>query len=100
MAGGCYQSLPPVCLNCARLSVRQCPPLRRGYVAFRAHSAPHGVIGARFLPASAFPGVRLDPTDDGNSVAYEDPAIHWTQATQLTRTLHDCIAVDLDGMLA
>jgi hypothetical protein len=87
---------PPVCLSCARLSVRLCPPLRRGFVLVRAHSMVHGVIGVLFRPGQTFPAVELAEDDDGKPVAHTDPAIQWTQATQLTRTLHRCTPVDLD----
>lgn len=87
---------PPVCLECARMSARLCPPLRRGYIAVRAHSTLHGVIGVRFQAARPYPAVRLAADDGGQPVAYGDQALRWTQATQLTRTLHHCTPVDLN----
>ncbi|HEX5408059.1 MAG TPA: hypothetical protein VFX16_37830 [Pseudonocardiaceae bacterium] len=92
---GAANPYPPVCLACARLSVRLCPPLRRGFAVIRAHSTACGVIGVRFRPGPSYPAVILD-NDDGEPVTYEDPAIRWMQATQLVRTLHDCTFVDLD----
>jgi hypothetical protein len=88
---------PPVCLRCARLSVRLCPPLRRGFVAVRAHSTPHGVIGVLFREGISAPVVSRN--DDGAAIAYTDPAIRWTQAMQLTRTLHGSTIVDLDRLV-
>jgi hypothetical protein len=90
---------PPVCLACARLSVRLCPPLRRGYIAVRAQSRPHGVIGVRFHAPYRF-GPPEVVVDNGDAIAYTDPAIRWVQATQLTRTLYDCTFLDLDEVTA
>jgi hypothetical protein len=86
---------PPVCRDCARWSVRLCPPLRRGYVAVRARSRPHGVIGVRFYPRHWL-GVR---DESGDPVAYTDPAVRWVLATQVTRTLYDCTFVDLERVV-
>jgi hypothetical protein len=93
---GAANPYPPVCMACARLSVRQCPPLRRGFVAVRPHSSMHGVIGVRFWPGRTYPTVRLAVDDGGEPVAHVDPVIQWMQATQLTRILHRCVPVDLD----
>lgn len=89
---------PPVCTGCAARSVRACPPLRRGFTAFRAQSTLYGVIGVQFLPGPAYPEVVLAEDDGGRPVAFSHPAIHWTQATQLTRTMHDCVSIDLDAL--
>jgi hypothetical protein len=94
---GLINPYPPVCLRCARLSVRQCPPLRRGFVAVRAHSMLHGVFGVRFRPGHPFPGLA---DDDDEPVGCADPVIRWMQATQLVRTLHDCTVVDLDQVVS
>jgi hypothetical protein len=37
---------PPLCLRCARISVRACPWLKPGFVTVRAHSTVAGVSGA------------------------------------------------------
>jgi hypothetical protein len=89
---------PPVCTGCAARSVRLCPPLRRGFTAFRAHSTLYGVIGVQFVAGPRYPGVALAEDDGGQPVAFSHPAIHWTQATQLTRTMHQCVLVDLDAL--
>ncbi|HEX5117120.1 MAG TPA: hypothetical protein VFW65_18155 [Pseudonocardiaceae bacterium] len=89
---------PPLCLGCAVRSVRLCPPLRRGFVAFRAHSTLYGVIGVRFRSGPTYPAVALAADDGGVPVAFTDPAIHWMQAAQLTRTMHQCVPVDLDRL--
>jgi hypothetical protein len=93
---GVFNPYPPVCLRCAGLSVRQCPPLRRGFVAVRAHSVLHGVLGVRFQPGYPSPGLA---DDDDESVGYGDPVIRWMQATQLVRSLHDCVIVDLEKVV-
>lgn len=89
---------PPVCTGCAARSVRLCPPLRRGFTAFRAHSTLYGVIGVQFRPGHTYPSVALAQDDGGRPVSFSHPAIHWTQATQLARTMHDCVPVDLEGL--
>ncbi|HEX4700965.1 MAG TPA: hypothetical protein VH352_02450 [Pseudonocardiaceae bacterium] len=89
---GMANTYPPVCLACARLSVRLCPTLRRGHVAVRAHRFPYtGVYGLLHQPG--YP----DPIPvNAATVGYRDPAIAWTLAVQLVRSLHDCTIVDLD----
>jgi hypothetical protein len=87
---GMASQFPPVCLACARWSVRLCPPLRRGHVAIRARSKVDGVIGVMIHPARGM----LPDTDE--VIAYTDPVIRWVLATHLIRTLHDCTLVDLD----
>ena len=82
---------PPVCLSCARLSVRVCPALRTGHVTVRVgHSAVAGVYGARFRVAQPLPVATQEAV-----VAFDDPAIRWTQATQLVRELSECTIVSL-----
>ncbi|HEX5404927.1 MAG TPA: hypothetical protein VFX16_21775 [Pseudonocardiaceae bacterium] len=95
---GSANPFPPVCLACARLSTQLCPPLRRGFVAVRAHSEPHGVVGVQFQADYPLSGLRLAEDDGGIPVAYNDPVLPWTLATQLTRTLHGCALVDLDQL--
>lgn len=83
---------PPVCLSCARLSIRTCPALRRGYVAVRAHRFPFvGVYGVRYRAGHPYP-----IPAEGAVVTYDDPAIRWTCAAQLARSLRDCTIVSLD----
>jgi hypothetical protein len=83
---------PPVCLRCARYSVRACPELRKGWVAVRVgHSVVAGVYGVRYQAATPRPVVVDDVT-----VAFGDPAIRWTVAGQLVREIRECVVVDLD----
>jgi hypothetical protein len=42
--------------------------------------------------------VLLAEDDGGQPVAFTNPVIHWTQATQLTRVVHDCVPVNLDAV--
>jgi hypothetical protein len=95
---GVVNQYPPVCVDCARLSVRLCPPLRRGFDVVRAHSRIDGVIGVQFCPAGRYPAVTRSPEDDGAPVPYTDPAAQWMLATQLTRRLYDCTPVDLEKL--
>jgi hypothetical protein len=81
---------PPLCLRCARISVRVCPWLRPGYVAVRAHSAIVGVSGALYTADSPFPRFAATTT-----VAYGDAACRWMRAGQLLRTLRYCAMVEL-----
>jgi len=82
---------PPVCLSCARYSVRACPALRMGYVAVRAgQSTVAGVYGARYQAGHPHP-VAVEHT----TVAFDDPAIRWIQAAQLVREITQCTIIDL-----
>jgi hypothetical protein len=82
---------PPLCLPCARIAVRLCPALRRGYVAVRAQSRICGVSGVVYRAGYPYPRTVSDAV-----VAYDDPAIRWTVAAQLVRSLHDCTVIDFD----
>jgi hypothetical protein len=87
---------PPLCVACARISVRMCPALRVGAVAVRAHSRVRGVNGVVFEPAGRYPG--LSVTDRGEVIPYDGPEIAWVQAVLLVRSLYDAAIVDLDGL--
>lgn len=95
-AGDLITIQPPVCLACARLSVRMCPALRTSHVALRAHSRVAGVTGVVFRPEQPYP--RLATTDYADLVPFHDPAIRWTLATQQARALFDTTTVDLDRL--
>ncbi|MDH2408281.1 hypothetical protein ACG5V6_14740 [Streptomyces chitinivorans] len=85
---------PPVCVPCARISVRECPRLREGHVAALV-GRPYawGVAGIVHHP------VTLEPLDTAlQEVSYEDLAVRWTLAHRLVMTLHDCTPVDLDAL--
>jgi hypothetical protein len=84
---------PPVCRACAGPAVGMFPDLRRGWVAVRACRFPlTGVYGLRYQPAHPHPIPVCDTV-----VTYRDPAIRWTRATRLVRTLFDCTIVTLDA---
>ncbi|PJE96840.1 hypothetical protein CUT44_15930 [Streptomyces carminius] len=87
---------PPVCVPCARVSVRHCPRLREGHVAAMVGRAEvWGVAGVVHRPAT------LEPADGAlHVVAYDSPAIRWTVAHRLVLTLHDCAPVRLDALPA
>jgi hypothetical protein len=87
---------PPLCLACARISVRMCPALRSGSVAVRAHSRLRGVNGVVFEPAGRYPGLAV--TDRAEVIPYEDPEVAWVQAVLLARLLYNATVVDLDGL--
>jgi hypothetical protein len=91
---GMANTYPPLCLPCARASVRLCPVLRPAWVAVRARRFPlTGVMGVRYTPSDRFPV----PTA-ATVVAYDDPAIRWTRAAQQVRSLHDCTIVSLNQL--
>lgn len=96
IAEGERTTSPPVCVPCARISVRECPRLREGHVAAlvgRTHI--WGVAGIVYHPAT------LEPLGGPlQVVAYDDPAIWWVVACRLVLTLHDCTLVDLDRLTA
>lgn len=78
---------PPVCLVCARYSMRVCPALREGHALIRVgDSSVVGVYGIRYQGGQ---GV------DDAIVAFDDPAIRWTRAAQLVRELRNCTITTL-----
>jgi hypothetical protein len=79
---------PPVCVECAWLSVRMCPALRTGYVAVRAHSRICGVSGVYLGPAN----------DDNEFFYYGQPSIRWVIALHQARLLHGYRFVDLEQL--
>jgi hypothetical protein len=84
---------PPVCLPCARTSLRLCPHLRRASVAIRVRDvAPAGVSGAVYVPAHPKP-VAVDAMDfrDG------DPRLAWMLGSQLIMELRDFTVIDLEA---
>jgi hypothetical protein len=89
---GMANTFPPLCVACARLSVRLCPFLRPGHVAIRTGASPiTAVSGGRYQMSGFRPRLVERVT-----VGYDDPAIRWVCAAQLVRTLHDCTIVNLD----
>lgn len=84
---------PPVCLPCARASVRLCPYLRRKMVAVRVRSPEvGGVYGLVYQRGWPFPRAVEEAV-----VPYDDPMARWVVAGQLVMGLHDCTFVDLEA---
>jgi hypothetical protein len=83
---------PPVCLPCARRSIRMCPALRReGAAAIRVRHAPiSGVHGTLFCCDDELPTATEETT-----IAYGDPRLRWLRAAKLVRELTECTIVDL-----
>ncbi|GAB3452823.1 hypothetical protein GCM10027436_52840 [Actinophytocola sediminis] len=86
---------PPVCLPCLRLSLRVCPALRRGAVAFRAWEFP--VAGVR---GWLYAGGPVPRPVDTTMVSFTDPRIRWVRAANLLREMHDCTTLDLEELEA
>lgn len=81
---------PPVCVPCARVSVRLCPSLRLGSVLVRTTRHPvAGVAGRVFRPGCVRPVLA-----GADVVAYQHPGVWWVQASQLVRELRDCTVVE------
>lgn len=82
---------PPVCLACARRSVRLCPALRReGAVAIRVRHAPISGVRGTLFRAGDGPPVAMG----GMTLAYGDPRLRWLRADKLVRELTDCTIVE------
>lgn len=80
---------PPLCIRCAKISVRFCPWLD-SYVAVRAHSIVTDISGIIYKPTAFFPKMVGHLT-----IQYRDPLSRWMQASQLIRTLHRPTFIDL-----
>ncbi|KOG88559.1 hypothetical protein [Streptomyces varsoviensis] len=87
---------PPLCLPHAKVSVKRCPPLRRGHVAVRV-KMPR-LYGIKGLPFTTHWDAEQDDVPDDNDadiVSYRDPRIRWYLATQLVRRLCGVTVIDL-----
>ncbi|GLZ42811.1 hypothetical protein Acsp05_64350 [Actinokineospora sp. NBRC 105648] len=81
---------PPICKECADLSARLCPVLRRGHVLVRVGSYPiAGVWGATYEPGPT--GMRATSADIRR---FDDPLIRWTLAHSLVRQLDNTTIVE------
>jgi hypothetical protein len=84
---------PPVCLSCARLSIKACPHLRMQYAAVRVRrfslSGVHGVLYRPSYPAPV-------PHDVGG-LDFGDHRMPWVQAAQLMMRLEEFTLVDLEA---
>ncbi|WP_232792188.1 hypothetical protein [Actinacidiphila yeochonensis] len=95
--GACPSELvtghPPVCLACARQSVRSCPHLRQRYTAVRVRRfALSGVHGVLYRPGFPSPV----PYEVGG-LDFGDDRMAWMQAAQLLMRLDQFHAVDLES---
>ncbi|MGW7424152.1 hypothetical protein ACWGJB_29675 [Streptomyces sp. NPDC054813] len=89
---GIITTYPPVCRPCARLALRQCPPLRRGHALLRVRDVQvHGVTGAAFT-LSASRAVFREAVEH----AYGDPALATVVAIQQLLRLTDYRATEDD----
>ncbi|BBB00071.1 hypothetical protein RVR_6962 [Actinacidiphila reveromycinica] len=90
---------PPICRPCAVASLRLCPYLRRGHVAYRvARPRIAGVHGMLFAPPDAGPAGPADrrPVPVGPAlVPYGDPLAPWLLAAQLAMELRACTPAPL-----
>lgn len=87
---------PPICRRCVPVARAQCPHLWRGAVLVRVgRSEVCAVHGQRYAPGTFGPRRVADET----VLLGEEPAIHWTVASQLVRALYDCTFVDLEREL-
>ncbi|WP_037733431.1 hypothetical protein [Streptomyces megasporus] len=82
---------PPLCVPCAGTSLDECHHwLREKAVVVRSRASQvSGVLGAPYqLQGSVLVPQKV------RMVRYDDPAIAWTLARQLVRTLYDCTLLD------
>lgn len=85
---------PPLCLPCARVSVRDCPHLRTGHVAaWVDRPQVWGVAGVLYDPKTLRPISLAE-------VAYDDPVIRWTLASRHVNSLHGVTPVQLSDLTA
>jgi hypothetical protein len=80
---------PPVCLPCAQVAIHGCPALQAGHVAIRAKTFPVcGVYGVFYEAGYPHPRSVKDIV-----ATHSNPAIRWTRAAQLVRSIQDCTIV-------
>jgi hypothetical protein len=88
------ETAPPVCLPCARKSVRLCPRLRRAHAAVRVRDPElYGVYGIVHRQVPGGPAVQRIGVE---TVRFGDPRVRWTVANHLVRRLQGRTIVDLD----
>jgi hypothetical protein len=79
---------PPICLPCAKTTIRLCPALRKSAVAVRVKQAKlAGVHGVRYAPDAR-------PINDA-LVEFRDPNARWVVARNLVRELQECRIVPI-----
>ncbi|MFD4933392.1 hypothetical protein [Streptomyces virginiae] len=86
---------PPIHLDCARESVRDCPHLKRHTAAFVEYCPGWGVAGIEYDPRT----VRPLPADGLVFVPYEDSdRLRWTLAARSVISLHGITTVSLSEL--
>jgi hypothetical protein len=86
---------PPICLPCARISVRACPALRAGFALVSARSQVYGVSGLLYAPGGAKPEISIWDVPD-LIIAHGSRLAPWVLALQLHRMLYGMSPVDWD----
>jgi hypothetical protein len=87
---------PPVCAPCAPEAARDCPHLRRGYVAAWVEYSPTwGVAGVIYDPRTLQPVREGDDGEGLTAVSHTNPDIRWTIAYRQMVSLHGVTPVDL-----
>jgi hypothetical protein len=78
---------PPICLACARVSVRACPALRAGFVLVSARSRVYGVSGLLYAPGGVKPEISIWDVPE-LIIAHGSRLAPWVLALQLHRMLY------------
>jgi hypothetical protein len=86
---------PPICLPCARISVRACPALRSGFVLVSARSRVYGVSGLLYAPGGPTPKISIWDLPE-QVIAHGSRLASWVLALQLHRMLYGMSQVDWD----
>ncbi|MGW1752374.1 hypothetical protein ACWCRD_43630 [Streptomyces sp. NPDC002092] len=82
---GITTTYPPVCRSCARLAIRQCPPLRRAHAMLRVRDVQvHGVSGAVFTLTGSSAAFH-----QAVDCSYDSPALATVVAVQQLLRLTD-----------
>jgi hypothetical protein len=91
LTDGYWTSNPPVCIPCARLTLKHCPEIRaHGGKAIRVgRSTVVAVYGVLYPPFGPLYGATA-------TVELTDPRIAWMQGSQLLREVHDLAFVSLE----
>lgn len=93
---GMVTTHPPICRRCVPVARAQCRNLWSGAVIVRAGRSEVCAVYGQQYRVGPF-GLR--PALHDTVLFGEEPAIRWTIAEQLVRSLHDCTFVTLDELL-
>ncbi|MFE2163889.1 hypothetical protein ACFXB3_02210 [Streptomyces sp. NPDC059447] len=92
---------PPICLPCARIAVKVCPELSKGYVALRVPQVRLvGVTGVLCAadPRPHHPG-EIRVLDRSATMSYTDPRLPWMLVGEIRAELVCAAPVDLEAEL-